>query len=131
MPKQPHQVPTPLEAPEDVDLGTSFSLTNLLTKARIGIEILGFRDCAILGCQDWDWGWKSNRTPSATPPSGSDAPDDVDLGTSFSLEDIQCLRRQEEVGSWSKKCPVLSTFRVKIVYVEVGRWSKMDQILSR
>ena len=45
VPKQPHQVPTPLEAPEDVDLGTSFSLTNLLTKVRNGIGILGF----------WDW----------------------------------------------------------------------------
>ena len=41
VPKQPHQVPTPLEAPDDVDLGTSFSLTNLLTKVRkrIGIGI--------------------------------------------------------------------------------------------
>ena len=28
--------------------------------------------------------------------------------------------RQEEVGGWSKKYSFLSTFRVKIVYVEVG-----------
>ena len=41
VPKQPHQVPTPLEAPDDVDLGTSFSLTNLLTKVRKGIGISG------------------------------------------------------------------------------------------
>ena len=43
---------------------------------------------------------------------------------------IQCLRRREEVGRCSKMCSFLSTFRVKFVYVEVGRWSKMDQILS-
>ena len=36
----------------------------------------------------------------------------------------------KEVGRWSQNCPFLSTFRVKIVYLEVGRWSKMDQILS-
>ena len=34
---------------------------------------------------------------------------------------IQCLRGQEEVGRWFQKCSFLSTFRVKIVYVEVGR----------
>ena len=28
----------------------------------------------------------------------------------------------EEVGRWSKNCSFLSTFSVKIVYVEVGRW---------
>ena len=39
---------------------------------------------------------------------------------------IQCLRRQEEVGRWSKRCSFLSKFRVKIVYIEVGRWSKKD-----
>ena len=43
---------------------------------------------------------------------------------------IQCLRRQEEVGRWSKKYSFLSTIRVKVVYVEVGRRSKKDQILS-
>ena len=43
---------------------------------------------------------------------------------------IQYLHRQEKVDWWSKKGPILSTFRVKIVHVEVGRWSKMDQILS-
>ena len=48
----------------------------------------------------------------------------------FRLGVIQCLRRQEKVGRWSKKCSFLSTFRVKVVYVEVGRWSKKDQILS-
>ena len=47
VPKQPHQVPMPLKAPEDVDLGTSFSLTNLLTKVRNGIGILGFWDFGI------------------------------------------------------------------------------------
>ena len=40
---------------------------------------------------------------------------------------IQCLRRQEEVGRWFPKCSILSMFRVKIVYLEIGRCSKKDQ----
>ena len=51
MSKQPHQVPTPLETPDDVDLSTSFSLTNLLTKVRKRIGTLGFQDWD----RDWDW----------------------------------------------------------------------------
>ena len=51
---KPHQVPTPLEAPEDVDLGTSFSLTNLLTKLRNGI----------LGLANWLY--LSKATPSGS-----------------------------------------------------------------
>ena len=43
---------------------------------------------------------------------------------------IQCLRRHEEVGKWFQKGSFLSTFKVEIVYVEVGRWSNKDQILS-
>ena len=39
---------------------------------------------------------------------------------------IQWLRRQELAGKVKK----VLKFRVKIVYVEVGRWSKKDQILS-
>ena len=27
---------------------------------------------------------------------------------------IQCLRRQEEVGRWSKKCSFLSIFRARL-----------------
>ena len=33
---------------------------------------------------------------------------------------VQKLRGQDEEGSWSKKCLVLSLFRVKIVHVEEG-----------
>ena len=44
----------------------------------------------------------------------------------YGLGAIQCLRRQEVVGRRSKKCSFLSTFRAKIVYVEVGRWSKKE-----
>ena len=43
---------------------------------------------------------------------------------------IQCLRGQEEVGRWFQKYSFLTKFRVKIVHVEVGRWSKKDHILS-
>ena len=43
---------------------------------------------------------------------------------------VHVLRQVEVVGRGFQKCSFLSTFRVKIVYVEVGRWSKQDQILS-
>jgi hypothetical protein len=40
------------------------------------------------------------------------------------------LRAQEEVGRKSKKCLCLSTFRVRIVHVEVDTGSKKDKIVS-
>ena len=87
MPKQPHQVPMPLEAPEDVDLGTSFSLTNLLTKVRNEIGILGFRE--------WDWDWEGKPHQVPTP---LEAPEDVDLGTSFSLTNLLTKLRNGILG---------------------------------
>lgn len=77
-------------------------------------------------------GWSTITTSKVETPFNLtifDAP----LVTNFGvvLRVVQSLRGQDEVGVWSKNYKILSTFMVKNVHLEVGRWSKKTTIIPR